>query len=72
MYEATSCQMALLTSVALSCDIQVPALVLRELGEPALQELQVVSGFRNPKHPKKNYIGLKVWKRKKETICGLV
>lgn len=35
------------TSVALSCNIQLPALVLWELGKPALQEIQVVSGFRN-------------------------
>jgi len=48
------------TSIALSCNIQVPALVLRELGKPTLQELQIVSGFRNSKQPKKNYIGLQV------------
>jgi ABC-type long-subunit fatty acid transport system fused permease/ATPase subunit len=34
------------TSIALSCDIQVPALVLWELVKPALQELQIVPGFR--------------------------
>jgi hypothetical protein len=40
------------TSIALARNIQAPALVLRELVKPALQELQVVSGFRNltPQH----------------------
>lgn len=59
--------MALLTSVALPCNIQVSALVLRELGKPALQELQIVSGFRISKHPNKNYIGLQLQVKKKST-----
>lgn len=52
------------TGIALAGNIQVPALVLWELVKPALQELQIVSGFRNLKPQHKNQLDNANYKKK--------
>ena len=57
----------LLTSIALARNIQVPAFILWELVKPALQELQIVSGFRNLKPPTERISSqIKTLKKKKK------